>query len=84
MIVKFFDCEIYSERVNLAILEMKENGEMEELVDKWWNDGACSGDDDDDDDDVTDEVSRFYGLVYPLSFYKDLTFYIYNMWLIYL
>lgn len=35
---------------------MKENGEMEELVDKWWNDGACAGDDDDDDDDGTDEV----------------------------
>jgi hypothetical protein len=45
----------WSERVNLAILEMKENGEMEELVDKWWNDGACAGDDDDDDDDGTDE-----------------------------
>jgi len=41
----------WSERVNLAILEMKENGEMEELVDKWWNEGACGGDDDDDDDD---------------------------------
>lgn len=38
---------------------MKENGELEELVDKWWNEGACAGDDDDEDDDdgVTDEVS---------------------------
>lgn len=48
-----------SERVNLAILEMKENGELEELVDKWWNEGACAGDDDDgDEDDGADEVRQ--------------------------
>jgi hypothetical protein len=44
----------WSDRVNLAILEMKDNGEMEELVNKWWNDGACAGDDDDEDDDGGD------------------------------
>ncbi|CAL8086493.1 unnamed protein product [Orchesella dallaii] len=41
----------WSDRVNLAVLEMKENGELEELIEKWWNEGACSGDDDEGDDD---------------------------------
>jgi hypothetical protein len=43
-----------SDHVNLAILKMKENGELEELIDKWWNEGQCSGDEDDDDDDSGD------------------------------
>lgn len=41
----------YTDHVNLAILKLKENGELEELIEKWWNDGACAGEEDEDDDD---------------------------------
>lgn len=41
----------FSDHVNLAILKMKENGELEELIGKYWNEGQCGDDNDDDDDD---------------------------------
>jgi len=44
----------YSDHVNLAILKLKEDGELEELIEKWWNDGACAGDDDEEEDDGGD------------------------------
>lgn len=49
---------------------MKENGEMEELIDKWWNEGACAGDDDDDDDEDGDDVDAVNALrlINKLSF----------------
>ncbi|ODN05813.1 Glutamate receptor 1 [Orchesella cincta] len=48
--INLFTIAPQSDRVNLAVLELKENGELEELIEKWWNDGACAGDDDGDDD----------------------------------
>lgn len=49
---------------------MKENGEMEELIEKWWNDGACAADDDEDDDDDdgdADEVICLYSILFKRS-----------------
>jgi len=65
----------FSAHVNLAILQLKENGELEELVEKYWNDNTCGDDDEDGDDDGGDvdeddfdqlNLSELEGLFYFL------------------
>lgn len=57
-ILAIFVNNLFSYDVNIVILTLKENGKLETLIRKYWNNIECSDKEDGGDDDSGDSVEK--------------------------